>query len=239
MHASPNVNVTYVGRMVCPEALRTGKHSSRMMDNLSITSANQERSWPAKCLCRFGWRLRHPGAFPRQTASFHPHKGWPKAWQYRLEMNQLKLGATESIAKYTSRARTLATFLKAAGEAVGDAMLCRQILHGLPEAYDPQVAVLTDNEAALTFSRLMVSLEAREQQLSTQAASGAAYFGKGINRGGRRHHGGGSGGSGSCGSGGARPGVCNLCLKPGHWRRECPGNPNKDKKYDPIIGAAF
>lgn len=68
--------------------------------------------------------------------------------QLRKELTQLKMGATEPLAKYVARAKEIQNQLRAAGHELADQEVVWSLLAGLPAAYDTVVTVLETNTTA-------------------------------------------------------------------------------------------
>ncbi|EFN57336.1 hypothetical protein CHLNCDRAFT_142681 [Chlorella variabilis] len=61
----------------------------------------------------------------------------------RMQLSQLKMGATEPLTKYVSRAKEIQAQLRAAGQDVADTEIAWSVMSGLPSAYATMATVIT------------------------------------------------------------------------------------------------
>lgn len=133
----------------------------------------------------------------------------------RREMTQLKMGATEPLTKYASRAKDIQAQMSAAGDDVKDQEVAMQFLAGLPPAYNMINTVLTSGDQELKIDDVLPKLLPVEQMAQPERPSEAALIAKP-----RR------------GFGGQRNAnvnykfqkearTCYYCGKPGHLKSEC------------------
>ena len=60
-----------------------------------------------------------------------------------MQLSQLKMGATEPLTKYVSRAKEIQAQLRAAGQDVADTEIAWSVMSGLPSAYATMATVIT------------------------------------------------------------------------------------------------
>jgi hypothetical protein len=131
----------------------------------------------------------------------------------RRELTQLKMGVTEPLTVYASRARDLQTQLKAAGDDVKDNEVALQFLAGLPPAYGMMSTVLTAGEQELKMDSMLPKLLQVEQlTMPSERPSEAALFAK---------PGTGFGRNGSGREQRVEERQCFHCGKKGHLKRDC------------------
>ena len=124
-----------------------------------------------------------------------------------------KKGSKETIAAYIIRAERAFTMLTAAGETVSESLLVAMVLKGLPEEYQPFVAIVTQSETEYDFSKFKQSLrnfeETEKHRLSTHATEPDSIM--------KMH---------------SPPEaiVCHGCGKVGHKNPQCPDKKKKKSK---------
>ena len=82
----------------------------------------------------------------------------------RRELTELKMGATEALTMYATRAKDLQAQLRTAGEDVKDDELAMHFLSGLPPWYDMISTVLTCGDRVLSVDEMMPKLLPVEQK---------------------------------------------------------------------------
>ncbi len=101
-----------------------------------------------------------------QLEAIYQAKSNARKRQLRKELAQLKMGATEPLAKYVARAKEIQNQLKAAGYEVADQEVIWALLAGLPPAYDTVMTVLeTSTEADMKLDDILPKLMPVEQRL--------------------------------------------------------------------------
>ena len=90
--------------------------------------------------------------------------GKPHIITLYTELTTLKKGSSESITDYIIRAERAFTMLTAAGETVSESLLVAMVLKGLPEEYQPFVAIVTQAETEYDFSKFKQSLRFRRNR---------------------------------------------------------------------------
>ena len=83
-------------------------------------------------------------------------------------MTTLKKSDTETINDYILRAETAANALRSVNEAVSDSLLVAMALKGLPNEYQPFVAVITQSETVQVFQKFKQSLRNFEETEKTR-----------------------------------------------------------------------
>ena len=95
--------------------------------------------------------------------SHYQSSGKPRIITLYTELTTLKKGSDESITDYVIRAETAFTMLKSAGEEVSESLLVAMVLKGLPEEYQPFVAIVTQSEEDYAFAKFKASLRSFEE----------------------------------------------------------------------------
>ena len=136
--------------------------------------------------------------------------------QLRMQLSQLKMGATEPLTKYVSRAKEIQAQLRAAGQDVADTEIAWSVMSGLPSAYATMATVITattDGDLSLDdILPKLLTVEHNEQK--TERPSEEALMANAQDR----HAG---PGRPSNHPGGKSKGPCFHCGILGHHKFEC------------------
>ena len=136
--------------------------------------------------------------------------------QLRMQLSQLKMGATEPLTKYVSRAKEIQAQLRAAGQDVADTEIAWSVMSGLPSAYATMATVITattDGDLSLDdILPKLLTVEHSEQK--TERPSEEALMANAQDR----HAG---PGRPSNHPGGKSKGPCFHCGILGHHKFEC------------------
>jgi hypothetical protein len=131
------------------------------------------------------------------------------------ELNTIRMGPNEPVAKYIGRARSIRDQLQAAGRPVDTNTVVLAVLNGFPEQYNTLVAVLEAQSALPSLEELQAKALLKEQRhgsndASDQAGVNAYYAAAGKNKalpganGGKREN-----------------RSCFYCKKKGHLKKDC------------------
>ncbi|EFN50432.1 hypothetical protein CHLNCDRAFT_144034 [Chlorella variabilis] len=79
----------------------------------------------------------------QQLERVYQAKSNARKLELRMQLSQLKMGATEPLTKYVSRAKEIQAQLRAAGQDVADTEIAWSVMSGLPSAYATMATVIT------------------------------------------------------------------------------------------------
>ena len=102
--------------------------------------------------------------------------GKPRIITLYTQLTSLKKGPSETTTDFVLRAETAANALKNAKENVSDGLLIAMILKGLPDAYKPFVAVITQSDTIQNFQKfkqVLRNYEETEKSRTEKADKGA------------------------------------------------------------------
>lgn len=154
------------------------------------------------------------------------------------DLNSIRMGHNEPVAKYIGRARSLRDQLQAAGHAVDAKSVALAVLNGLPEQYSTLVTVLETQAALPSLEELQAKALLTEQRLNSEApdhTGSNAYYaaaGKSSYRPGGRPGGGKQRESRSC----------YYCNKKGHLKKDClklKADMKRQQQQQPMREVAF
>jgi hypothetical protein len=151
--------------------------------------------------------------------------------QLRIQLNTIKMGPSEPLTVYQSRALDLKAQLEAAGDSITDQEVAVPFLAGLPSAYNMMRTVIMGSDTALTIDQMLPKLLAveqealREQPRRSSEAALAATPGRSAPGGPPRY--GGSLRPNSSSAPSNRDRQCFYCGRRGHIERFC-----RDKQRD-------
>ncbi|KAL4123439.1 hypothetical protein QTP88_015617 [Uroleucon formosanum] len=132
----------------------------------------------------------------------------------------------ESMAGLISKLENLSKQLAQSGEPISDSMLMTKILMTLPDTYkhfySTWDSMSSENKTLINFTSGLIVEESRQTQRHDvqRDIAGSAFSAKksyGINK--DKHTK--IGNSANQRNNDKKPGKCNHCKKPGHWKREC------------------
>jgi hypothetical protein len=164
--------------------------------------------------------------------------------QLRIDINSLRLGQSESLSRYFSRARMLMAELEATGgdNNIAESDVVLAVLNGLPKDYDMIRTVLVSTLAAdrLTLDSTLPALLTVESNVRKVKESGVkAYAANTRPKGQQQGKAPQGGGSGPSKEGGVNPHksyTCYKCGKQGHIAKHCRSKGAKQQQQQGAAG---
>ena len=190
----------------------------------AITNATDPKSEKAKALISLYVEDYH---LPEVTSCISAKEAWDALERtYRAtsianqltlmrELNTIRMGPNEPVAKYIGRARSIRDQLQAAGRAVDADTVVMSVLNGFPEQYNTLIEVMRAQSALPSLEELQAKALLTEQrhssnEASDQAGVNAYYAAAGKNH--RHQHG---------ANDKRETRSCFYCKKKGHLKKDC------------------
>ena len=98
-------------------------------------------------------------------------KGKPRIITLYTELTSLTKSTSETVTDYIIRAESYASSLRDAKEVISDSLLVAMVIKGLPSSFESFTTVITQKEAAISFSDFKVSIRNFEDTQKIQSTS--------------------------------------------------------------------
>ena len=145
-------------------------------------------------------------------------KSKPRIISLYTELTSLKLGSEETVTDYIIKAEKTSTYLKNAGETIGDGLLVAMLMKGLPNEYRTFCTVITQREKIVTFSEFKNALRSFEESEIVKSNDGNKSDYNNVMK------------MNDSVKNGSHKIICYGCGQPGHKKYQCKQNGSGNQK---------